>query len=82
MYEEIGGHPDWELFEDVDIVKRIRGHAWLWPQKKLRVLNANIFTDAAKYNRDGYVKRGLRNIGLSIKFLRGGNPKALAKHYK
>lgn len=82
LYEQVGGYPDWMLFEDMQIVKAIRGHAWLWPQTRLRKLSAPIYINMEKYQTDGYWKRGLRNLGLAIKFLRGADPQDLANSYQ
>ena len=74
FYEEIGGYDSMPLMEDVDLVRRIG-------RKNLCALDAAVTTSAAKYRRDGWVLRPLRNLFcLSLYFL-GVAPEKLAKIY-
>ena len=73
LYDEVGGFPNWDLFEDVKIIENLNG--------KLRSLGAPIYTDAEKYKRDGYIRRGLKNRNLFKKYKNGQNPDALAQVY-
>ena len=74
LYDGIGGYKDLPLMEDVDIVRRI-GRA------RLSILNTRAVTDGEKYRRDGYERRGLRNIVLLTRYLLGADPAALARDY-
>lgn len=74
LYEEVGGFPDWDLFEDVAIIKALgRG--------RLRRLSASAITSAERYEQQGYIRRSLRNLGLITRFSFGADPQKLKERY-
>ena len=74
LYQQIGGYPKQVLFEDVAIIKRLgRG--------RLRLLPAYIITSAKRYEREGYLKRGFKNLRLLQRYNHGENPEDLAREY-
>jgi rSAM/selenodomain-associated transferase 2 len=55
LYEEIGGYRPLALMEDVDLVRRLgRGRVVL--------LRTQAVTSAERFRREGYVRRGARNL--------------------
>jgi hypothetical protein len=74
LYDALGGYRPLALMEDLDLVRRIG-------PKRLSILPALAVTSAAKYRRDGYMRRSTRNIILATRFLLGANPDDLAKRY-
>ena len=74
LYDEIGGYPDWPLFEDVKIVEQIG-------RKRLRALPTAITTSADKYERDGFLKRGWRNFRLLRHYKNGESIENLLASY-
>jgi rSAM/selenodomain-associated transferase 2 len=70
LLERVGGVPDLPLMEDVALARRLRG--------RLMPLAADAVTSAAKYERDGFLGRPLRNLmcltlyycGLPIGFIK------------
>lgn len=56
LYQKVGGFQDIPLMEDVAIARALRG--------RLRALNYTALTSAERYQRDGWVKRGRRNLWL------------------
>lgn len=74
LYDEIGGYPDWPIFEDVRIVENIG-------IKRLRPLGAKITSCAAKYEQDGFLKRGWRNFKLLRRYKRGDSIENLMRDY-
>ncbi len=74
LYEAIGGYADLPLFEDVDIVRRLG-------RRRLVMLRTRARTSAEKYRRDGFARRGWRNLGLLGLYLAGVPPKRLARLY-
>lgn len=74
LYDELGGFADVPLMEDV-IMARALG------RKRIITLSAEARTSPAKYERDGWRKRGWRNAWLLTRFLLGASPEALAKEY-
>lgn len=74
MYESLVGYLDIPIMEDVDIVRRIG-------KGRLVELPATATTSAARYKRDGYVLRPLRNLSLLSLYLMGVAPHRLARLY-
>lgn len=63
LYDYLGGFRPLPLMEDVDLVRRIGA-------KNLVPLDAEALTSAGRYERDGWIRRPLRNLGcLSLYFL-------------
>jgi len=74
QYKAVGGFPDWELFEDVAIVRKI-GRAGL------KKMPGTVLTNADKFEKRGYLKSWLRNVSLITRFTFGADPEKLAKVY-
>lgn len=73
LLDEIGGYPDLPLMEDV---------ALAWKLKfLLRPLPAHILTSAAKYQRDGWLRRPFKNFCLLTLYFAGVAPEKLQKLY-
>ena len=75
LYESLGGYPDWPLFEDVSLVEKIG-------RLRIRALRGHITTSAEKYERDGYLRRGWKNLKLLRKYKKGVPVKELMESYK
>lgn len=75
LYERLGGYADMALFEDVEMVERIRRAA------RLRPLPAFLTTDVSRHKRDGLWRRGLRNLHLLWRYKRGASVEALLEDY-
>lgn len=74
LYDSLGGYRPLPLMEDVDLVRRI-GRARLVP------LDAAAVTSAARYRRDGWLLRPLRNLLCLGLYFAGVPPKALLPLY-
>ncbi len=74
LYNQIGGYPDWPLFEDVKIVEKIG-------PSRLRHLGGEITTCHAKHEQDGFIKRGWRNFKLLRRYKRGDSIENLMRDY-
>lgn len=73
LYEQIGGYPNWELFEDVNIIENLRG--------KLRPLQAGIYTRPDKYKAQGYWRRAIRNFRTYRAYKNGASQEDLIRRY-
>jgi rSAM/selenodomain-associated transferase 2 len=74
FYRALGGFRAIPLMEDVDLVRRLG-------RRRLAALDIDAVTSAARYHRDGYLLRPLRNfVCLTLYFL-GVPPKALLRIY-
>lgn len=74
LYQQVGGFQDIPLMEDVAIARALRG--------RLRALDYTALTSADRYQRDGWVKRGRRNLWLLMRYLNGAKPEKLAAEYR
>lgn len=73
-YESLGGFRPLPLMEDVDLVRRI-GRSNLVP------LDADALTSAARYRRDGWVLRPLRNLTCLTLYFAGVPSRTLQRFY-
>lgn len=71
-YLEAGAYPDQPLMEDVELARRL---------SNLQALAVEARTSAARYQRDGWLRRGGRNLLTLLRFLLGADPKTLARNY-
>lgn len=72
-YTRVGGFPDQVLMEDVAIARKLG--------RRLMPLPITVTTSAEKYLRDGWIRRGARNLGLLIRYRLGADPDRLAQRY-
>lgn len=73
LYDRAGGYPDVPLMEDVALARSLG--------RSLRPLNAWIATDASRYQRDGWFRRGAHNLGTLARYLMGADPQSLLSRY-
>lgn len=83
VYEAVGGYADLPLFEDVDIMNRLKTATG---RRNIRPLSGAIHTDVTAYQTQGWFTRGRRNFNLYRAFQKGPqNKKAvedlMAKYY-
>jgi len=74
LHREIGGFRPLPLMEDVDIVRRLG-------RERLTPLAADAVTSAARYRRDGYLARPLRNLCCLTLYFLGLPPSLLLRLY-
>ena len=77
VYECVGGYAPMSLFEDVDMVRRLRAMG----ERPVR-LGAAIRTDISAYRRDGVVRRAVRNLRLLWRYFRGASVETLLARYR
>lgn len=75
LHDAVGGFNALPLMEDVDLVRRIgRG--------RLRQLDCDAVTSAARYRRDGWWWRPLRNLAILTLWHLGVSPTRLVRLYR
>ena len=79
MYEAVGGYPQQSLFEDVAIIDKIKSK---FGRLALRPLKGAMSVDISKYDQDGILVRGLKNLKLLKAYRRGEDVATLAKTYR
>ncbi|SEK68031.1 transferase 2, rSAM/selenodomain-associated [Roseovarius nanhaiticus] len=72
-YDAVGGYPDIPLMEDVAMARALG--------RRLRQMPFTIRTGAGRYLRDGWLRRGARNLSLLLRYLGGADPEALRRRY-
>lgn len=73
-YARAGGFPDQPLMEDVALVRALG--------RPLSALPARAFTGADRYQRDGWLRRGARNLWTLARYFAGADPERLAESYR
>ena len=73
LLASVGGYPTASLMEDVILARKLG--------RRLTALPITITTSAEKYNAQGWIHRGFRNLALLFQFLLGATPEALYKKY-
>lgn len=73
-YEAAGGYRDIPLMEDVALARALGG--------RIALLPLAVTTSAARYRRDGWLRRGGRNLWLLVRYLAGADPERLAARYR
>lgn len=72
-YQRAGGYPDIPLMEDVALARRLG--------RRLTALPMVVTTSAERYLREGWLRRGARNLWLLMRYLCGADPVRLARRY-
>lgn len=73
-YERAGGYRDQPLMEDVALVRALG--------RPLVRLDATATTSAARYQAEGWLRRGARNHWTLLRYLAGADPSRLAATYR
>ncbi|MBI4519312.1 MAG: TIGR04283 family arsenosugar biosynthesis glycosyltransferase [Gemmatimonadetes bacterium] len=76
LFELAGGYPEVPLFEDVEILRRIRRLG------KVITLPAALLTSPRRYEREGHWRGWLRHVALISLYLAGVPPDRLAPWYR
>ena len=74
LLDAVGGYEDVPLMEDVSLARRLRG--------RMRALPATARTSAARYEAEGWGRRGARNLLTLARYLGGADPERLARRYE
>lgn len=74
LYEDVGGYPDQPLMEDVALARALKGQLVGLPIKAT--------TSPAKYQSQGWMRRGGRNLWTLMRYALGTSPETLARSYR
>lgn len=75
LYNAVGGYADIPLMEDVALVRRLG-------RRRLRGLEAVVITSAEKYRKQGWFRRGGRNLWTLLRYFAGVSPERLLRSYR
>lgn len=74
LYAHVGGYPDQPLMEDVALARALKG--------KMIGLDAVAVTSADRYARQGWLRRGARNLWTLTRYFAGVDAARLAADYR
>lgn len=74
VYDAVGGYPDQPLMEDVALVRALKG--------QLAAIGHEAVTSADKYRKQGWIRRGARNLWTLSRYAAGVDPQRLAAAYR
>lgn len=74
LLRAVGGIRPLPLMEDVDLIRRLG-------RKRLVALDCDAVTSAAKWHRDGWYRRSLRNLACLSLYYAGVPPRLIARLY-
>lgn len=77
LYDRLGGFPDQPLMEDVALARALARDS----EARFAVLPGSAVTSAERYLRDGWARRGTRNLWTLLRYFCGVAPERLARGY-
>lgn len=75
-FREIGGYPEIPLFEDVEIMEKVRRRGG-----RIRIIRDRVSTSSRKWEKDGVGRAILRNMALQLLHYFGVPPERLVRYY-
>jgi rSAM/selenodomain-associated transferase 2 len=75
VFQDLGGYRELPLMEDVEFVRRLRHRG------RLAHVNVPAITSARRWERDGWLRRTVDNVLLTLLYFAGQPPERLARHY-
>lgn len=75
LYDAVGGYPEIPLMEDVALVEALG-------RRRLRLLPAAVTTSAERYQREGWLRRGLKNWRCLALYRAGVPPEEIVERYR
>lgn len=76
IFDELGGFPDWPLFEDVRLFELARART------EIHVVPAEVVTSARRFLAHGVLPQLLHDLWLWLQYLAGVSPHAIARGYE
>lgn len=75
-FEDVGGYPNWPIFEDLELADRLYRHGGF------RFLDTAVTTSARRFRRNGLLTQQLRNLYLWLHYVCGTDPERVAHLYR
>ncbi|EFO80508.1 glycosyl transferase family 2 [Oscillochloris trichoides DG-6] len=76
FFDDLGGFPDWPLFEDVRLFELARART------SVHVIPTQVITSARRFNANGTIPQLLHDLWLWLQYLIGVPPSELAHRYE
>lgn len=65
LYTQVGGFPEWQIFEDVELFRKIR------KKTRIKSLPAYVVTSARRFEKNGIIKQQILNFFMILGFYFG-----------
>jgi len=75
-FEDVGGYPNWPIFEDLELAARLHRHGGFC------FLDTAVTTSARRFRRNGILTQQLRNLYLWLHYVCGTDPEHVAPLYR
>lgn len=75
-FENVGGYPDWPIFEDLELAARLHKRGGFC------FLDTAVTTSARRFRRNGVLTQQLRNAYLWFHYVCGADPERVAHLYR
>ncbi|MBX0326230.1 TIGR04283 family arsenosugar biosynthesis glycosyltransferase [Oscillochloris sp. ZM17-4] len=75
LFAELGGFPDWPLFEDVRLFELARARTDIY------VVPAEVVTSARRFEANGVIPQLLHDLWLWLQYVAGVSPHEIARSY-
>ncbi|MFO7730457.1 MAG: TIGR04283 family arsenosugar biosynthesis glycosyltransferase [Spirochaetia bacterium] len=76
VFSKIGGYKDYQLFEDVELMERLRRK-----RHRIKILKQKVLTSGRRFRKSGDLRGALKIILLLILYKAGVHPDTLSKIY-
>ncbi|WP_319471934.1 TIGR04283 family arsenosugar biosynthesis glycosyltransferase [uncultured Pseudodesulfovibrio sp.] len=76
-FRDLGGFADVPIMEDVELFQRIRRRGL-----PISVLRATVNTSPRRWNREGVLRRTLKNWWMRVRYALGASPQELVRQYR
>ncbi|MFV9506189.1 MAG: TIGR04283 family arsenosugar biosynthesis glycosyltransferase [Oscillochloridaceae bacterium umkhey_bin13] len=76
FFQQLGGFPDWPLFEDVRLFELARS------QTRVRVIPGEVITSARRFRANGAIPQLVIDLGLWLEYIAGIDPHEIAARYE
>jgi rSAM/selenodomain-associated transferase 2 len=74
-FDAVGGFPDWPVYEDLELARRLIGRGGF------TFLRESVTTSARRFRKNGTLRQQIRNVYLWLHYVRGTPPHEVAHLY-
>ena len=75
LFNELGGFPNWTLFEDFQLIRAARR------ETRIHRFSIPVITSARRFKKNGIIRQQIKNVYFTVQYLLGVPPWRLAEKY-
>ncbi len=75
LFDDLGGFPNWMLFEDFELIRAAR------KQTRVYRFPVSVVTSARRFVKNGIIRQQIKNVYYTIQYMLGVSPWRLAEKY-